>query len=322
MGRRSVLHAILRRLVLSGVTLWLLVTFVFLATEILPGDALDMTFTADELSAMPPEALDAMRRDLGLDRPAVLRYAGFLADMARLDFGETLITGASVADIVWYPFRNSLALAAVTLALALPLALALGIASAFWRDRGADSTISGIVILGYSIPEFVIGTGLVMAFSVAWPLVPATVTTATRAPLADLIGAAPLVVATIVIGSVAYLTRLLRSGMIEALESDAIERLRLAGLPERRIVLVHALPAAILPALTAAALYTAALVSGIVVVEMVFAYPGIGQEMVRAVSTREIPVIQAIAVMAALAVIGTNLAADLALLALDPRRRE
>lgn len=322
MGRRMVFRAILRRLLLSGVTLWLLVTFVFVATEILPGDALDMTFTADELSAMPPDALDAMRRDLGLDRPAVVRYLGFLADMAQFDLGQTLMTRASVADIVWYPFRNSLALAAVTLALALPLALVLGIASAFWRDRGADSTISGIVILGYSIPEFVIGTGLVMAFSVAWPLVPATVTAATRAPLPDLIGAAPLAVATIVIGSVAYLTRLLRAGMIEALESDAVERLRLAGLPERRIVLVHALPSAILPALTAAALYTAALVSGLVVVEMVFAYPGIGQEMVRAVSTREIPVIQAIAVLAALAVIAANLAADLALLALDPRRRE
>lgn len=321
MGRRMILRAILRRLLLSVVTLWLLVSFVFVATEILPGDALDVTLTADEMAAMPPGALDAMRRDLGLDRPAALRYLDFLGTMARLDFGTTLLSRAPVSDIVWYPFRNSLALAAVTLALALPLALVLGVASAFWRGRGPDAAISGAVLLGYSIPEFVIGTGLIMAFSVAWPLVPATVTASSDAPLTELVGASQLAVATIVIGSVAYLTRLLRAGMIEALDSDAVERLRLAGLPERRIVLVHALPAAILPALTAAALYTAALVSGLVVVELVFAYPGIGQEMVRAVSTREIPVIQAIAVMAALAVIAANLAADLALLALDPRRR-
>ena len=321
MGRRMILQAILRRLLLSVVTLWLLVTFVFLATEILPGDALDVTLTADEIAAMPPEALEAMRRDLGLDRPAVLRYLDFLGTMARFDFGTTLISRAAVSDIVWYPFRNSLALAAVTLSLALPLALLLGVASAVWRGRGPDTAISGAVLLGYSIPEFVVGTGLIMAFSVAWPLVPATVTASSKAQLPELIGASQLAVATIVIGSVAYLTRLLRAGMIEALESDAVERLRLAGLPERRILLVHAMPAAILPALTAAALYTAALVSGLVVVELVFAYPGIGQEMVRAVSTREIPVIQAIAVMAALAVIAANLAADLALLALDPRRR-
>ncbi len=321
MGRRAIILAILRRLLLSAVTLWLLVTFVFLATEILPGDALDLTFTADELSAMPPEALATLRADLGLDQPAAVRYLGFLANLARLDFGTTLITGAPVADIVWYPFRNSLALAAVTLVVALPLALGLGIASAFLRGRMADRAISGLVILGYSIPEFVIGTALVMVFSVAWPLVPATVTAATQAALPDLIAAAPLAVVTIVVGSVAYLTRLLRAGLIEALESDAIERLRLAGLPERRIMMVHALPSAMLPALTAAALYTAALVSGLVVVELVFAYPGIGQEIVRAVSTREIPVIQAIAVLAALVVIGANLAADLALLALDPRRR-
>jgi len=313
--------AILRRLLLSGLTMLLLSCFVFLATEVLPGDALDMTLTADELSAMPPEALEQKRRELGLDRPAVERLGIFLGDMARLDFGTTVITGAPVADIVWYPFRNSLALAGATLAIALPLALVLGIAAAVWRGRAADGAVSTAAIVGYSIPEFVIGTVLVMLFSVAWPIFPATVTANTRAPLSELLAAAPLAVATVVIGSVAYLTRILRAGMIETLASDAMERLRLAGIPKARIVLVHALPAAILPALTAAALYAAALVSGIVVVELLFAYPGIGQEMVRAVTMRETPVIQAIAILAAAVVVAANLAADLSMLALDPRRR-
>lgn len=313
--------AILRRLLLSGLTMLLLSCFVFLATEILPGDALDMTLTADELSAMPPEALVQKRQELGLDRPAIERLGVFLYQMARLDFGTTVITGAPVADIVWYPFRNSLALAGATLAIALPLALVLGIAAAVWRGRAADGAVSTAAIVGYSIPEFVIGTVLVMLFSVAWPVFPATVTASTRASLSELLAAAPLAVATIVIGSVAYLTRILRAGMIEALGSDAIERLRLAGIPKARIVLVHALPAAILPALTAAALYAAAVVSGIVVVELLFAYPGIGQEMVRAVTMRETPVIQAIAILAAAVVVAANLAADLSMLALDPRRR-
>ena len=109
--------------------------------------------------------------------------------------------------------------------------------------------------------------------------------------------------------------------LIEALSTDFVERLRLTGIPQSRIVLRHALPAAVGPALTASALYAAALVSGIVVVELVFAYPGIGQQMVRAVSTREIPIIQAIAILSALAVVGTNLLADLVLYFLDPRRR-
>lgn len=312
---------ILRRLALSAMTLLLLAVFVFVATEVLPGDALDMTLTADEIAAMPPEALDERRRALGLDRPAPVRLAAFIGQMATFDFGRTLVTGASVADIVWYPFRNSLALAAVTLAVALPLATAMGAAAAVWRGGAADGIISGAAILGYSVPEFVIGTGLVLLFAVTWPLLPATVTARTTDSLPVLIASSPLAVATIVIGSVAWLVRLLRAGMIEALASDAVERLRLAGLPGWRIVLVHALPSAALPALSAAALYAAALVSGIVVVELVFAYPGIGQEMVRAVTTREVPVIQAIALLAALAVVGANLLADLAMLALDPRRR-
>jgi peptide/nickel transport system permease protein len=315
------LRAILRRLLLSGLTMLLLSCFVFLATEILPGDALDMTLTADEMSAMPPEALERKRQELGLDRPAVERLGAFLHDMARFDFGSTVITGAPVSDIVWYPFRNSLALAGATLAAALPLAFVLGIAAAVWRGRAADGAVSGAAIVGYSIPEFVIGTVLVMLFSVAWPVFPATITANTRAPVAELIVAAPLAIATVVIGSVAYLTRILRAGMIEALVSDAVERLRLAGMPQARIVFVHALPVAILPALTAAALYAAALVSGIVVVELLFAYPGIGQEMVRAVTMRETPVIQAIAILAAVVVVTANLAADLSMLALDPRRR-
>lgn len=316
-----IFRAILRRLLLSATTLLLLGCFVFLATEILPGDALDMTLSADEISAMSPEALARKKSELGLDRPAAERLGLFLFNMARLDFGETLITKAPVSDIVFYPFRNSLALAGATLAIALPLALILGVASAVWRGRAVDAAVSGAAIVGYSIPEFVIGTFLVMLLSVAYPVFDATITASTRAPVAELIAAAPLAIATIVVGSVAYLTRILRAGMIEALASDSVERLRLAGIPEGRIVMVHALPAAVLPSLTAAALYAAALVSGLVVVELVFAYPGIGQEMVRAVTMREIPVIQAIAILAAGVVVSANLLADLAMLALDPRRR-
>ena len=315
------LIAIARRVALSALTLLLLAAFVFVATEVLPGDALDVSLSAEELSMIPPARLAAMKAELGLDRPALERFGEVLAGAVRGDFGRTLVSRAPVWGSVAYPLRNSLILAAAVLAVAIPVAIAIGTAAAWWRGRTPDTAISTAAIVGYSIPEFVIGTVLVMVFAVWWPLFPATVTANTRDPALTLLAAAPLPVATILIGSIAYLARLLRVGMIDALASDAVERLRLTGVPEWRVVFLHALPAAVIPCLTAIALYAAALVSGIVVVELVFAYPGLGQELVRAVTRREVHVIQAIALLSAALVVGLNLAADLAILLLDPRTR-
>ena len=313
--------AILRRAGLSLLTLVLLAAYIFLATEVLPGDALDVSLSADEISQMPPEQLAQMKHDLGLDRPAHERLGEFLLGAARLDFGRTVITKARVVDIIAYPLRNSLLLAGTVIAIAFPLALTLGIAAAYWYRRPVDTLVSVGAIVGYSVPEFVTGTVLVILFAVTWPLFPATITASTSDPALVLLAAAPLAVATIVIGSIAYLTRILRVGMVEALSTDFVERLRLTGVPEWRVVLLHALPAAVIPSLTAMALYAAAMVSGLVVVELVFAYPGLGQELVRAVTRREVHVVQVIALISAAIVVVLNLAADLAILALDPRTR-
>lgn len=315
------LTAIVRRLLLSLLTLLALMVFVFIATEIMPGDALDVVLSADEVANMPPERLAKMKRDLGLDQPAPQRLANFLGGAVQGDFGRTLISKAPVSAIVAYPLRNSLALAVVVLLVALPLALVIGIASAYWHRRGFDNVMSTAAIVGYSIPEFVMGTLLVIVFAVMLRWSPATITVDTRGPLWELLRVSALPVLTIVIGSVAYLGRVLRVGMIEALASDSVERLRLTGVPEWRIVFRHALPAAVIPCLTAMALYAAALVSGIVVVELVFSIPGLGQELVRGVVRREVHVVQAIALASAVIVVGFNLLADLAVLALDPRTR-
>lgn len=315
------LIAILRRFALSLLTLLALAVFIFIATEVMPGDALDVILSSDEVANMPPERLVQMKRDLGLDRPAAARLGSFLVNAAQGDFGRTLISKAPVSDIVAYPMRNSVALALVVLVVALPLALVLGIAGAYWHRRWADHAIATGAIVGYSIPEFVIGTVLVILFAVMLPWFPATITVDTRGPVLELLKVSALPVATIVIGSVAYLARVLRVGMIEALNADSVERLRLTGVPEWRIVFRHALPAAVIPCLTAMALYAAALVSGIVVVELVFSIPGLGQELVRGVVRREVHVVQAIALASALIVVSFNLLADLAILALDPRTR-
>lgn len=315
------LIAVLRRFALSLLTLLALAVFIFVATEIMPGDALDVVLSSDEIANLSPERLAQMKRDLGLDRPATERLGKFLAGAVQGDFGRTLISKAPVSEIVAYPMRNSVALGLVVLAVALPLALLVGVASAYWHRRWADHVISTGAIVGYSIPEFVIGTVLVILFAVMVPWFPATITVDTRGPVAELLKVAALPVATIVIGSVAYLGRVLRVGMIEALNADSVERLRMTGVPEWRIVLRHALPAAVIPALTAMALYAAALVSGIVVVELVFSIPGLGQELVRGVVKREVHVVQAIALASALIVVTLNLLADLAILVLDPRTR-
>ena len=315
------IYLILRRGALSLATLFLLASFIFFATEVLPGDALDVSLSADELAMMPPEVLARRKAELGLDRPILERYLSFLGGLLTFDLGRTIITRAAVADIVTMPLRNSLALAGVTLLLALPVALAIAMAAAHAKGRVLDNAVSGAAIIGYSIPEFVTGLLLIAVFAVWWPLFPATVTASTDDPLGVLLAAAPLAIATTIIGSIAYLGRILRVGLIEVMASDFVERLHLSGIPRWRILWLHALPAAMIPGLSAAALYAAALVSGVVVVELVFAYPGMGAELVRAVTRREVHVVQAIALAAAICVVLFNLVADLSIAALDPRTR-
>ena len=180
------LTAIARRLLLSLLTLLALMVFVFIATEIMPGDALDVVLSADEVANMPPERLAKMKHDLGLDKPAPQRLATFLGGAVQGDFGRTLISKAPVSAIVAYPLRNSLALAVVVLLVALPLALVIGIASAYWHRRGFDNVASTAAIVGYSIPEFVMGTLLVIVFAVMLRWSPATITVDTRGPLWEL----------------------------------------------------------------------------------------------------------------------------------------
>jgi len=316
-----VIALILRRGALSLVTLFLLVSFIFFATEVLPGDALDVSLSADEIATMPAEVMARRKAELGLDRPILERYWGFLGGLLSFDLGRTIITRAPVADIVAMPLRNSVALAGVTLLLALPVALAFAMAAAQAKGRAVDNAVSGAAIIGYSIPEFVTGLLLIAVFAVWWPLFPATITASTDDPLSVLLAAAPLAIATTIIGSIAYLGRILRVGLIEVMAADFVERLHLSGIPRWRIIWLHALPAAMIPGLSAAALYAASLVSGVVVVEMVFAYPGIGAELVRAVTRREVHVVQAIALAAAICVVLFNLLADLGIAALDPRTR-
>lgn len=314
-------RAFLRRLGLSLLVVWLVTVLVFVSTEVLPGDALQVSLTADEASQMTEEDFARRRAELGLDRPAPVRYAEWLLAASRGDFGTTIIGKASVTEVVAYPLRNSMLLGVVIALVAIPAALAIGIAAAYWRGRAPDLAASTGAILGYSIPEFASGNFLVLCLAIWLPVFPAVIDAFTRDAPSVLLGTAFLPVVTVVIGSIAHLVRLVRAGFIESLNSDYVERARLAGASRLRVVLRHALPASVIPALNSAALYVAGLLSGIIVVEKVFGYPGLGLVLINAVEKREVAVVQAVSLIAAVIVVSMNLLADAAIMALDPRAR-
>ncbi|MBI2740552.1 MAG: ABC transporter permease [Rhodospirillales bacterium] len=315
------LHAFLRRLALSALVVLLVTILVFVATEVLPGDALQVSLTADEAAQMSAEDFARRRAELGLDRPASIRYLTWLAGAVHGDFGKTLIGKTPVAEVIGYPLRNSLLLGLVTALVAIPLALAIGIAAAWWRDRLPDMIVSTGAVLGYSIPEFASGNFLVLCFAIWIPIFPAVITAFSNDPPSHLLAVSFLPIMVVVFASIAHLVRLVRAGFIESLSSDYVERARLAGASQWSLLLRHALPASVIPALNSAALYVAGLLSGLIVVEKVFSYPGLGMVLIQAVDKREVAIVQAVGLIAALLVIGLNLAADIAVIALDPRAR-
>jgi peptide/nickel transport system permease protein len=315
------LRAMIRRTLLSVFILFLVAVFVFLATEVLPGDALDVYLSEDDVSVMSVEDVEVMRRDLGLDVPAPTRFFTWLSGAVVGDFGVTIVDKIPIGDIIFHPILNSLQLGVIITLITIPVAFAIGATTGYWRGRRADAFVSTGTIIGYSIPDFVIGTVLIILFAVWMPLFPAVITANNDADPLKLLAVSLLPAVTVIIGHVAHLSRLLRAGFIETMNSDFVERARLSGVPERRIVLRHVLPASVIPTLNAMALYVAGLLSGLIVVEKVFGYPGLGIELIEAIDTREVHVVQAIAFLSAVLVVFMNLLADFAIIALDPRVR-
>jgi peptide/nickel transport system permease protein len=315
------LTAILRRLSLSLLTLLLCALLVFMATEVLPGDALDVFLTEDDLLLMTAKDIEVMRREFGLDRPAPVRFLEWFSGAMVGNFGVTLIDKAPIMDVIWHPMLNSLQLGIVITLIAVPIALAIGVSTGYYHGRKTDTVVSTVSIIGYSIPDFVIGTVLIIVFAVWIPLFPAVITVFSDASVWALLAVSLLPAITVVIGHVAHLSRLLRAGFIESMNSEFVERARLSGVPERRIVFRHALQASVIPALNSVALFIAGLLNGLIVIEKVFGYPGLGLELIDAVDKREVPLVQAITFLAAVLVIVMNTLADLAIIVLDPRVR-
>ncbi|MDQ2653359.1 MAG: ABC transporter permease [Chloroflexota bacterium] len=306
-----------RRLAFMAVTLFIVSIVIFSVTELLPGDVAVMILGSEATD----DTLAALRTQLGLDRPAPARYLDWLSGAARGDFGESLRMRTEVGPLVLERLKNSLALAGIALAIGVPLALGLGIIAGLRKDRPADKVITVTTLLGISVPEFVIGSVLIMVFASIWPVLPATSMIDPSGNPLENVKYLILPAVTLVFVTLAHTARMTRSSVIRVMRTDYVRTATLKGMPRGRIILRHVLPNALLPSITVIALNVGWMIGGLIVVETVFAYPGLGQLMIFAVTNRDVPLVQAVALLVALIYALANLGADLLYAVLNPRIR-
>jgi peptide/nickel transport system permease protein len=308
-----------RRAVIGVFTLFLVSVIVFVATEILPGNAAQAILGKNNANL---KRLHALELQLHLNRSAVGQYWTWLSGLFTGKLGHSLLNGQPVWTVVEPRLVNSAVLVLVTGVIGSLLGVLLGAVAALRKDGWLDHVSSVVALAVTSLPEFVVAIGLIILFSTTvWHLLPAVSvlppgTYAWNSPQLLIL---PSV--TLIIVIVPYTMRMMRAAMIESLGSDYVEMARLKGVPEWRIVLVHALPNAIAPTIQVIGLGFLYLAGGIVVVEYVFNFPGVGQELVYAVNGRDIPVIQFIVVVLAAFYVLVNIVSDVVALMATPRRR-
>lgn len=314
---------ILRRLGLGFVTLVLVSIIIFSSINMLPGDFGEAVLG----QAATEDTVAAFRRELGLDQPVVLRYLDWMGAVARGDLGTSFSGRASsgvdksrpVIDLIGPRLSNTLFLAGMTAVIAVPIALFLGITAALWRNTWYDKGASVATLTTISFPEFFVAYILILFFGTLWPVFPSLADVRPDMGLGERAYASVLPAMTLTLVIVAHMMRMTRAAIINLLASPYVEMARLKGESPRRIILLHALPNAWAPIATVIAFNLAYLVVGVVVVEVVFVYPGVGQLMVDAVSSRDIPVVQACALFFAATYILLNLIADVIGIITNPR---
>jgi peptide/nickel transport system permease protein len=263
----------------------------------------------------------ALRHQLGLDEPATTRYIDWLSGIVHGDLGQSVSAHTAIWPFIRPRLVNTAILAGCTVLVMIPLALALGVLAATRAGRPLDHVISVVSLAMISIPEFVTGTMLALVFAVSLGWLPALSLVGPGETPLDNPEILVLPIVTLLAASVAQTTRMVRAGMVDALRSEYVAMARLNGYDERRVVLRYALRNALAPTVQVIALNIQWLVGGIVVTESVFGYPGIGQTLVAAVSTRDIPLVQAIALIIAAFYFAVNIVADLLVVFLIPKLR-
>ncbi|MBV8764605.1 MAG: ABC transporter permease [Hyphomicrobiales bacterium] len=318
-----IVKTVLQRLGLGLVTLFVVSIVIFSAVTLLPGDFA----TAILGQSATPETVAAFQRQIGLDRPPVLRYLVWIGGVLRGDLGESFSSAGglggghvrTVVSLVVPRLKNTLFLASFAALIAVPLSLALGMLAALYRNSVFDRLVNLVTLTSISVPEFFIAYILMLFLAVRLPIFYSLANVSADTPLLERIARCALPAMTLVLVIVAHMMRMTRAAIINLLASPYIETARLKGVTPGRIIFRHALPNAWAPIATVIAINLAYLIVGVVVVEVVFVYPGIGQLMVDSVSARDIPVVQACALVFAVTYVLLNLLADIVSIVANPR---
>ncbi len=312
----TIVTMILKRLGLGVATLFVVSALIFFAVYLLPGDL------AEELlgQARTPETVAALRADLGLDQPAGQRYLHWLGSAVQGDFGKSLANGRPISELVGTRLANTMMLAALAALVCIPFSLALGILAALYRDKVFDRSINVLALTAISLPEFFIAYLLILWLTVQAGWLPSLADVSSDTPWGVRLQKMALPVLTLTLAVAAHVMRLTRAAIVNLLASPYIEMARIKGVRPWRVIVHHALPNALGPIINVVLLNLAYLVVGVVVIEVVFTYPGLGQLMVDSVSKRDVPVVQATCMIFASVYILFNLVADVLTIASDPRQ--
>lgn len=307
----------MKRTLASLVTVFVISLIIFIGVELLPGDVAETVLG----QSATQETVKAFRDELKLDLPPHIRYGVWLGDFLQGDFGNSLANGRPVSGLIGWRFANTLFLAATTAVIAVPLAVLLGMMAAFYRNTLFDKSISTITLSFISFPEFFIAYILIVIFSVQLNILPSMAAINPGMGLWAKLEAILLPALTLTCVVTAHMMRQTRAAIINVLSSAYIEMAELKGVRRLRIIMLHAFPNSLSPVINVIALNLAYLVVGVVIVEVVFVYPGLGQLLVDSVAKRDIPVVQASGLIFATAYIFLNLIADVLSMLVNPRLR-
>jgi peptide/nickel transport system permease protein len=308
---------ITKRIVFGALTMVAISLLIFIGVEALPGDLAEAVLG----QSATPETVQAFRTELKLDLPPHVRYFSWINAFLHGDLGNSLSNGRPIVEVIGWRFANSMFLAVTTALFAIPIAILLGLLAAIYRDSWFDKLISISTLSAISLPEFFVAYILIAIFSVQILLFPAISAINDQMSFLQKMHAIFLPCLTLTLVVVGHMMRMTRAAIINVLSSPFIEMATLKGINHRRIILKHALPNALSPIINVVVLNLAYLVVGVVVVEVVFVYPGLGQLLVDAVSKRDLPVVQASGLIFAATYVFLNLTADVLAMVSNPKLR-
>ena len=312
-----VLKLVAQRIALGILLLFAVSVLIFAATQILPGDVAQSILG----QSATPEAIANLRQELGLDDPAIVRYFSWLGGILTGDLGTALTTRQEISATLPPRLWNTLFLAFWAAIISVPLAIMLGLLAVRYRNGWIDKTISGLALASTSLPEFFVGYLLVYFFAVKWQIFPGISTVYDGMPFLERMKAIALPATALTVVVFAHMMRMTRAAILNVMQSAYIETAELKGLSHFEIIRKHAFPNAIAPVINVIMLNLAYLIVGVVVIEVIFVYPGMGQYLVDHVVKRDVPVVQAVGLIFAAVYIGLNIVADVAAILANPRLR-